>query len=209
MIQFENSPFEVIVDLLLHTVGVTCPNIDSFYTVTTWSRQLLTCITHLISLIASTCYWDGKKTKNVDVFVPPTDTSYEFVQALIRIVGHKPFHEQIKSQWSNDETILFDAILMFLVGVTETQDLSCRMLFRMALIDVLQTVAQTTLYDRICLGAYDILGVILPEDELKSLNIAENMVVFFFNIIEQAWRHPTRTCKRMPISRLLQGWFRT
>ncbi|CAF2831285.1 unnamed protein product [Rotaria sp. Silwood2] len=175
------------------------------YTVTTWSKQLLTCITHLISLIASICYWDDKKTKNIDIFVPSTDTSYEFVQALIRIICHKPFHEQIKAQWSNDETILFDAILIFLTGVTETQDLSCRILLRTALVDLLQTMAQTTLYDRICLGAYGILGVILSENELKRLNIAENMVLFFFNIIEQAWRHPTRRCKQIPISRLLHG----
>jgi hypothetical protein len=71
--------------------------------------------------------------------------------------------------------------------------------------NVIRTVAETSLYDEICLRAYTILGEVLTDEQLKELNIVNTMAEFFFKMLEQAWNHLSKEYKQIPIEYLLKG----
>jgi len=175
------------------------------HTVATWNKDLLACVGHLMSVIAK-CYWFAEKNgKQMKILFPTEQITCDHVEELIRIVAHKPFHSEIKAVRSNDETVLIDSILMMLMNIVQIQ--SINWFFRSSTIiqNVILTVAETSLYDEICLRAYTILGEVLTDEQLKELNIADTMADFFFKMLEQAWNHPSKEYKQIPIEYLLKG----
>ncbi|CAF4436851.1 unnamed protein product [Rotaria sp. Silwood2] len=175
--------------------------------VDSWSKELLSCIAHLIALICSCCWWGDEKAKYIKILVSPNDLTYDHILALIRIVSYQPFHQCISAQWYNDETLLIDAILVFLYGTLEIRDIRCFISSQTNLFATLLVIAQTSSYDRICICAYGFLAEILTDEQLKELNISENISGFFFDILEQAWKDPTKRCKTIPIPHVLKGMF--
>ena len=55
----------------------------------------------------------------------------------------------------------------------------------MVLSDILITIAETSVYDKICLYAYGILGEILTDEQLKDLKIVDSIGRYFFNMLKQ------------------------
>ncbi|CAF4987808.1 unnamed protein product, partial [Rotaria sp. Silwood1] len=140
------------------------------------------------------------------MFLSPNDLMYDHILALIRIVSYRPFHQCISAQWYNDETLLIDSILVFLFGALEIQNMRCFISSQTNLFATLLVIAQTSPYDRICICAYGFLAEILTDEQMKELKITENISGFFFNILEQAWKDPTKRCKTIPIPHLLKGF---
>ncbi|CAF3842821.1 unnamed protein product [Rotaria sordida] len=164
------------------------------YIVDSWSKELLSCIAHLIALICSCCWWSDEKPKYIKMLVASNDLMYDHILALIHIVSYQPFHQCISAQWYNDETLLIDAILVFLYGTLEIEDVRCFISSQTNLFATLLVIAQVSPYDRICICAYGFLAEILTDEQMKELKITENISGFFFNILEQAWKDPTKRC---------------
>jgi hypothetical protein len=178
------------------------------HTVNSWSKELLTCIAHLMDFICACCWWGDDNAIYIKLLVSSEQIFYDFIQGLIRIVEEKSFHEHIASQWCNDETILIDSTLIFFLGaLLQIKDLSCFIRSETNLSKIILTIAQKSCYDRICVCAYGILAEILSDEQLKEVKITYNISEFFFRILELAWNHPTQRYKRIPIPQLLAGYF--
>jgi hypothetical protein len=176
-----------------------------YRTVAIWNKNLLACIGHLMSVIAK-CYWfDEKNGTQMKILFPTEKITCNHVEELIRILAHKPYHAEIKAVRSNDETVLIDSILMILINIIQIENINWFFRSNAAIQDALLMVAETSLYDEICLRAYTILGEILTDEQLKELNIADRMADFLFKMLEQAWQHPSKEYKQIRIEYLLKG----
>jgi hypothetical protein len=175
------------------------------YTVSTWTNELISCITHLIAFMTACFSSDEQKEMGMKILFPTEQIICEHVQDLIRIIIHKPLYEHIKSGRFNNETILLDAILITLVTIVKTQNINWFFRSNTQIQEILLTVAEVSLNDKICLHAYAILTIVLTDEQLKELKIADSMPGFLFNTLEQAWQHPSKKYKHIPIVNLLRG----
>lgn len=170
-----------------------------------WSSERLSCIAHVIGVMCSLCWWGGQKSEHLEMVVSSTDTTYAQLLALIRIVSYQPVYERVSARFYNDETLLIDTILILIFGIVETQNLSCFINSETSLAKLLLLIATTSVYDRIRVCAYGFLAEILTDEQLKELQIADNIGAFYFYILEQAWKQPTKKWKKIPLEYLLKG----
>jgi hypothetical protein len=174
-------------------------------TVALWNKHLLACIGHFMSVI-SKCYWfDEKNGTQTKILFPTEQITCDHIQELICIIAHKPLLKETKAVPSNDETVLIDAALMMLINIVQIQNINWFFRSSATIQDVILAVAETSLYDEICLRAYTILGEVLTDEQLKKLNIADIMANFLFKMLEEAWLHPSKEYKQIPIEYLLKG----
>ncbi|CAF4105043.1 unnamed protein product, partial [Adineta steineri] len=176
------------------------------FTIQSWNKELLSCITHLINFICSCCSWGSDREKCIKILLPSIDISHKYIQSLIRIIGYKPFYEQIQVQRSNDETILIDVILNFLLAISEVCDLVCFMRYETKLLEILLLLVETSKHIRINLYAYGMLGQLLSDEHLKELKITNNISEYFFYMLEHAWNHPEHNFQRTSVPQLLRGF---
>jgi hypothetical protein len=170
-----------------------------------WSEQFLTCITHLIGFISACCWWGGENLTRINLLFSSEQIICSYVSALIRIISHKPFYSHIKAQYINDETTLMDFCLFSLRNIAHKQDLIWFFRSKISLPDTLLTIAGLSAQDKICLRSYVILSEILCDDRLKDLQITDNLCLFFYDMLEQAWQHSSKKYKHIPISQLLRS----
>jgi hypothetical protein len=175
------------------------------FNVELWNENLIACVTHLIGFICACCWWNRKGEELMKILFPTEQILCDYIQALIRIIAYEPFHKQIKTERSNDETILLDVTLLFLLNIVETQNINWFMHSMNQLPDILLKVAESSMYHRICLIVYNLLGEISTDEMLKELKLTDRLSEFFFNILEQAWHHPAKKYKQIPIPHLLRG----
>ena len=175
-------------------------------TVSSWNKELPGCIAQIIGITIG-CLW---KNRSNPIFLkklfPTEEMLYNHLEELIRIIAYEPFYTQIRSIRSNDETILIDVIILYIKFTLMIHN-SVIWFFRSNLIiqQTLKTVAETSLFDEICLCSYGILGTILTDEQLKQLKISDSMTIFFFNMLEQAWHQPLKKYKHATIPHLLDG----
>ncbi|CAF3760645.1 unnamed protein product [Adineta steineri] len=179
--------------------------ISQTHTIDSWSSQLLTCITRLLVFFVSCCWWGGEKGSQARIVFPNELIACEYIDALIRIVDYKPLRQHIVTQRTNDQTILLDTTLFTLINVAQNQHLIWYLRSKVLLPDTLIAIAETSVHDRICLCVYGILGEILSSELFKELKISDSASIYFFNIFEQAWRHPSKRFKQIPMIYLLKG----
>ncbi|CAF1407133.1 unnamed protein product [Rotaria sordida] len=175
------------------------------HSVESWSKELFSCITQLMSLVHGSCWYDREKKVQMKILFPTGKIICDYVKDLMRIMSHKPFYKQTKPNRSNDETILMQSIFAFLFMAVQTYDINWVFRSNTTMRDIVVSVVEATLNDKVALGGYGILGEILTDDEFKDLKIAGNMSRFFFNMLEDAWNQPTKKYKHLPITSLLRG----
>jgi hypothetical protein len=204
----EAKNFHFTAEEIMHHIGNEFVQIIEIHShiIDLWSQQFLTCITHLIGLISACCWWGGEKLTQINTLFPSEQIIYSYINALIRIISYKPFYSFITAQWTNNETILIDFCLFSLKNVAQTQDLIWFFRTKTSLPDTLLTIADLSTHDKICLRAYVILGEILCNERLKDLKITENLSLFFYDMLEHAWLHPTKIYKQIPIFHLLRSF---
>ena len=175
------------------------------YTVASGDKQLLGCIAQLVGLICGCCWWDGQKRTQMKILLPTEQIICDHVQDLIRIIAHTPFYKQTKSVRSNNETILMDAPLVFLIITVQSQNINWLFRSNIAIRDTIICLAESALNDEVCLYGYAILAEALTDDELKYLKIADNISDYFFTVLEEAWNHSSKMYQQAPILNLLRG----
>lgn len=201
----QNFPFtsenllEFLTDVYRQIILMNSSTVDS------WNPELLCCIAHLTGLITSLCWWGGLKAEHIEMIIPSKDATHAHILAFIRIVNHQPFQRYVSIPWYHDENILINAILVILMGVIETQNVGYFISSETNLPTTLLTIAQNSPSGRLLLYAYGLLAAMLSNEQLKELRIADNICEFFFEVLEQAWQHPTKRWKKIPIPYLLKG----
>ena len=173
-------------------------------TIESWSSSLLTCITHLVSFFVSCCWWGGENSPPIRILFANEAGAGVYINALIRIVEHKPFRQYLSSRQSSDHTILLDRTLFSLINISQNQEMIWFLRSKPTLIDVLIELAETSVYDRICLCIFSILAEILSNERLKELKIPDSASSYFFRILEHAWNHPLKKFKQIPIYYILK-----
>ena len=193
---------------IMEYIGHICVQIIEIHShnIDLWTEQFLTCITHLIGLISACCWWGGEKLPNLNLLFSSEQIIYAYINALIRIISYKPFYSQIAAQWVNDETILIDICLFSLKNIVQVSNFVWFFRSKVSLPDTLLTIAELSIHDKICLRAYIILGEIFCNDRLKDLKITDNLSLFFYDMLEHAWQHPSKKYKQIPIYHLLRGF---
>ncbi|CAF0835330.1 unnamed protein product [Adineta ricciae] len=175
-------------------------------TVAQWNRDLSACIGHLTGVIAK-CYWsDEKNGTNTKILFPTEEVTCNHVRELIQILSYEPFYEEIRPVRWNDETVLIDSILMVLLSIVKTQNINWFFRSNISIRETLLNVAENSAYDEICLRAYVVMGEVLTDEQLKELKITNSMAGFFFKMLEEAWQHPSKEYKQIPIQYLLRDF---
>ena len=98
-----------------------------------------------------------------------------------------------------------DTTLFSMSNIAQNQDFIWFLRSKITLPEVLLTIAETSICEKTSLCIYGILGEILSDDSLKELKVSDDLSVFFFNILEEAWHHPSKKFKQIPIFYLLKG----
>jgi len=176
-------------------------------TIELWSKELLSCITHLTGFMRAFLWWNGDNGANLKLLFSTEKILCEYVQAVIHIIDYQPFYQSIMTQWSNDETILMDSILLILMNIVQTQNINWFFRSITQLPGILIKLAEISVYFRIYLCAYGILSEILTDENLKALKFTDPRKFFFFNMLEQAWRDPSKKYKQISIIYFLRGEF--
>lgn len=175
------------------------------YKIESWNKDLLACISHIIAFMRAFLWWEGEKGTKLRMLLSTEKILCDHIQAHIRILDYKPFYTSLMKQRSNDETILIDAILLTLMNILQTQNIHWFFRSINKLPDTLLQLAQLDAYYRIHLCCYGILSSILTDECIKELPIYENAKVFFFQMLESAWRDPSKKFQQIPIDYLLKG----
>jgi hypothetical protein len=110
-------------------------------------------------------------------------------------------------QWLNDETILLDSILLSLMNIVQTQNILWFFRSMAQLPSILLKLADLSAYFRIGLCTYGLLSEILTDENLKALKFTDTKKFLYFNLLEQAWRDPSKKFKQIPIIYFLKGKF--
>ncbi|UJR22655.1 hypothetical protein I4U23_025694 [Adineta vaga] len=175
-------------------------------TVAFWSKELLSCMTQLISFAVGLCWWDGENYADLKIICATEEIVCDYIQDLIRIIDHKPFHKLIKPVRFNDETSLIDAILTMLMFIVKTQDINWFFRSNVSIQNTLLILAETSPFEETSLSVYGILGKALTEEQISDLKVCDAIGGFFFNMLEKAWRHTLKKYKQVSIEHLLQGF---
>jgi hypothetical protein len=175
------------------------------YTIESWSPQILTCIANLLSFFCSCCWWGGEKGSHPKMAFTNKLEVCEYIDALIRIIDYKPLYQFIVPRRANDQTILIDAALFGVLNIAQHEDFIWFLRSKVTLPDTLLTIAAASTCDKIPLCIYVILGEILSDERLKELKISDSACILFLHMLEQAWKHPSKKFKQIPISFFFRG----
>ncbi|CAF4537520.1 unnamed protein product [Rotaria socialis] len=173
---------------------------------TDYAEELLTCIVHLLHLFACCSWWGGAKRLHGRIIFSTESEACEYVDALIRIINYKPIHQSVSIRQSNDQTKLLDTTLFSIINIARHQNFIWFLRSKVSLPETLLSISKICVYDRLCLCIYGILGEILDDRSLKTLKISDSASLFFFEILEQAWRNPSKKYKQIPIMFLLNAF---
>ncbi|CAF3405576.1 unnamed protein product [Rotaria socialis] len=174
-------------------------------TIASWSKELLSCITHLIGIITACLSWIGPKYEILEMFAIPEKSINDLITSLIKILCYRPLHEQILDQTRNDESMLIDNILGLLNYLKNCQDVMNFFRSENKLMKALLRLDRTN-NDRLSLQLYSLQYEILSEDQMKDSNVANNIKEIFFNYLQPAWENPLQKYKNISMKELLDGF---
>ncbi len=178
------------------------------HTVGSWNTEFLSCMAHLIALTCRCCWWGGESAKMISqtkILLPTEQITYEYIRNLMRIVAHTPLYQKIKTHRSNDETVLLEASLLFIIDTIQTNNINWLFRSKTSYQKILLTVAELSINDVICIAVYHIMGIVLTDEQMKELKMNDGAAEFSFNMLEKAWSHPSKLYKQIPIMDILEG----
>ncbi|CAF1559627.1 unnamed protein product [Rotaria magnacalcarata] len=177
------------------------------YNISTWSKELLACITHLTGLI-DICFDTNKKEEELNQILFPTEQIlFDFIEVLIRVVSYEPFYKDISNQRSEDGPMFVDITLHFILNILQTQNISCHFQLMTNLSDaLLLRVTNKSIPNQYFFYVYSIFGEILSEEKSKELEFTDDMGNGYFAMLEQTWQQPSKTYKHLTVSVLLRAF---
>ncbi|CAF1533151.1 unnamed protein product, partial [Adineta ricciae] len=171
----------------------------------TWNKEFLNVIGYLTGLVLACSWWGGGKSFAIKILLPTEQVTYDLIQSLIRIISYEPYQKYNRLEQPTKELILIYIISELLLFIIQTQSINRIFSCNPSYTKTLCEIAETSLYPFTSLCIYFMLGEILPEDKLKEMKFATHVECFFYSILEQAWHHPMRKYKQLPLSFLLRS----
>jgi hypothetical protein len=120
-------------------------------------------------------------------------------------LSYKLFYSQIQIHRSNDETLLIDTILGFLIVISDINGFICFIRDKTNLVDILLPLTKIGGNNRINICAYVMLGELISDERLQEFKITDNLCEYFFYTLQQAWNHPAHKFQRSTVQQLLRG----
>ncbi|CAM4761829.1 unnamed protein product [Rotaria magnacalcarata] len=201
--------FCLTIDEILEKIGSHYLQIMEIhcYNISTWSKELLACITHLTGLI-DICFDTNKKEEELNQILFPTEQIlFDFIEVLIRVVSYEPFYKDISNQRSEDGPMFVDITLHFILNILQTQNISCHFQLMTNLSDaLLLRVTNKSIPNQYFFYVYSIFGEILSEEKSKELEFTDDMGNGYFAMLEQTWQQPSKTYKHLTVSVLLRAF---
>ena len=189
----------VLLDDYLHIVRVQSRTVD------TWNESLLQCITHIIGLFVACCCFNTTVKPRLTVLFSNETIVCDHLDELFHIMSHQTYDAIIENVERNDAMLLIDSIIVVILLITRVHAISWFIQSKPNVREWLMRIAERARSEKVSLRAYVALGSILTNEQLKELNVADRMVLFFFKILEEAWNHPNKKYQRIPIQYLLTG----
>ncbi|CAM4849254.1 unnamed protein product, partial [Rotaria magnacalcarata] len=175
------------------------------YTVASWSKDLLSCITKLIDVIAGCCWWNGEEKTHMEIIFRTEKIAFDHVEDLMRIISHEPFYKQVKKDRSNDETILVGSILTLSMLIIRMKNMHLLSRLNATIRNTILSIIETAINDEVVLCGYGVLCEVLTDEELKDLKMADNICNYFLQMLEDAWNLIKKQYKKIPMVLLLKG----
>ncbi|CAF2089448.1 unnamed protein product [Rotaria magnacalcarata] len=175
------------------------------YTVASWSKDLLSCITKLIDVIAGCCWWNGEEKTHMEIIFRTEKIAFDHVEDLMRIISHEPFYKQVKKDRSNDETILVGSILTLSILIIRMKNMHLLSRLNATIRNAILSIIETAINDEVVLCGYGVLCEVLTDEELKDLKMADNICNYFLQMLEDAWNQIKKQYKQIPMVLLLKG----
>ncbi|CAF4819297.1 unnamed protein product, partial [Rotaria magnacalcarata] len=174
------------------------------YTVASWSKDLLSCITKLIDVIAGCCWWNGEEKTHMEIIFRTEKIAFDHVEDLMRIISHEPFYKQVKKDRSNDETILVGSILTLSMLIIRMKNMHLLSRLNATIRNTILSIIETAINDEVVLCGYGVLCEVLTDEELKDLKMADNICNYFLQMLEDAWNLIKKQYKKIPMVLLLK-----
>ena len=192
---------------IFHHIGASYISmvIHRTQTISSWSPELLACITYAVALISSCSWWGGQKGSRMKTLFSTESIACQYIDGLIRILHYESFYPISCKQRGLDQTILLDDTLLSVKHIAQNEDLVWFFRLQSTLPTVMLKMAECSICDKICLCVYSILGEILGDERLKDLKIPHYASEFFFNILDKAWHSPLKKYKQIPITYILRS----
>lgn len=199
--------FYYTADEMIHYLGEDCLQIIHIHghTVASWNKDLLGCMAQIIAFICRCCWWGGQMETQMKILFPTEQITCERVENLMQILTYASHYEQIETQRSNDQTLLLEASLFFVMDIIKTQRINWLFRSNTSYQKIILNVAETATNKMVCLSAYAIMSIVLSDEQMKELKITDSAGNFCFTILEQAWYQPSKMYKQIPIYHMLDG----
>lgn len=194
-----NQIFEHIGEEYLQMMIVHCQSISA------WSEELCSCIVHLSNLVYACYWWGGETLQEVKILFPTEQILCEFAQVLMQIISYEPFYRDIQPTGENNETILLNASLKLTLFLCSVHKITWFFRANPTFTETIMIIAENSVYDEICLCAYAVLGEVLTDEQLKELQVTDDLSAVFLNILTQSWQHPLKKYRHISVLDLLQG----
>ncbi|CAM4984213.1 unnamed protein product [Rotaria socialis] len=175
------------------------------YTVASWSKDLLRCITQLIGVTAGCCWWNGEEKTHMEIIFRTEKIAFDHVEDLMRIISYEPIYKQIKKDRSNDETILVGCILTMFMLIVRMKNMHLLSHLNATIRNTILSIIETVNNDELALCGYGVLSEVLTDEELKDLKMADNICNYFLQMLEDAWNLTKKKYKQIPMVLLLKG----
>ncbi|CAF4379908.1 unnamed protein product [Rotaria magnacalcarata] len=175
------------------------------YTVASWSKDLLGCITKLIGVIVGCCWWNSEEKTHMEIIFRTEKIAFDHVEDLMRIISHEPFYKQVKKDRSNDETILVGSILTLSMLIIRMKNMHLLSRLNATIRNTILSIIETAINDEVVLCGYGVLCEVLTDEELKDLKMADNICNYFLQMLEDAWNLIKKQYKKIPMVLLLKG----
>ncbi|CAF2050219.1 unnamed protein product [Rotaria magnacalcarata] len=175
------------------------------YTVASWSKDLLGCITKLIGVIVGCCWWNSEEKTHMEIIFRTEKIAFDHVEDLMRIISHEPFYKQVKKDRSNDETILVGSILTLSMLIIRMKNMHLLSRLNATMRNTILSIIETAINDEVVLCGYGVLCEVLTDEELKDLKMADNICNYFLQMLEDAWNQIKKQYKQIPMVLLLKG----
>ncbi|CAF2089450.1 unnamed protein product [Rotaria magnacalcarata] len=176
------------------------------YTVASWSKDLLGCITKLIGVIVGCCWLAGEHQTQMKALFPTEKAAHDHFENLLHILSYEPLYKQIKPKCRNDEAILVSFILAYFLLIVQMRNMDWLSDLNATLRNTILSIIDATINDELAICCYAVLCEILTDEELKDLKISDSICNYFLQMLEGIWNKTEKKYEQVPITILLKGF---
>ncbi|CAF0901389.1 unnamed protein product [Adineta steineri] len=159
-----------------------------------WQSNILNCMKSSVSLITQYYEYIYSDCRTIDK--PPAwrtnihfDNDDEYITSIIIILNNKCIQEKLLFTWSNDETIIIDMIITYLLTLITCPDqIRCVVLHLLRTTNSINTIylliLRKNLYESLQSHLFTLLSIVLHDTLIYELNIANQLAFLYFTRIE-------------------------